>query len=339
MTEPDTDRPEGQLFEEAARWFARMRGPDAEASRGEFEAWLARGALHRGAYNRAAEIFAMGKLLQDHEADGARHPWLAQRRRMLVTGTVAAVCLAVGAGWIGLRQTAEDPKVQTTVDEQGPSGTGQFELTTRPRESAAYRLSDGSLVTLAAASRLRVDIRPEFRRLTLEAGEGRFRVAHESRPFIVYAGGGSVTARGTIFDVALSSDRRVRVRLIEGVIEVASPGRTAARRRQRLVAGQSTSFPAQEPPMAAARHSGRPAGSAQAAEAVHEYDGARLGDLIDAANRNSQRPIRIVGAIGDRRVSGRFRIDDTDLLAERIAGLFDLTVDRRSPSVILLKPR
>ena len=55
MSEPDRDRPQGQLFEEAAAWFARMRGPDAEASRDEFEAWLARGALHRSAYNRAAD--------------------------------------------------------------------------------------------------------------------------------------------------------------------------------------------------------------------------------------------------------------------------------------------
>ena len=86
MIEPERDRPKGQLFEEAAGWFARMRGPDAEASREEFEAWLARGALHRSAYNRAAEVFAMGKLLEEEETQ-ARHP----RRRLAAAAAVAAV--------------------------------------------------------------------------------------------------------------------------------------------------------------------------------------------------------------------------------------------------------
>ena len=36
-------------IEEAARWFARMRAPDAERSRAEFEAWLAGGADRRRA--------------------------------------------------------------------------------------------------------------------------------------------------------------------------------------------------------------------------------------------------------------------------------------------------
>lgn len=321
MTEPDTDRPKGQLFEEAAGWFARMRAPDAEASRGEFEAWLARGALHRSAYNRAAEIFAMGKLLQEPGADGARTPVRARRNRVPAAAAAAALlCLAAGLGWIGLRQAARPGE-----------GDRPIALASQAHSGAAYRLSDGSVVTLAAASRLTVDITARVRRLTLEDGRGRFRVAHESRPFIVYAGGGSVTARGTVFDVALSSDRRVRVRLIEGVVEVASPGRAAPPRRQRLVAGQSASF--------AVRGSAQPPGRPQAAAGVHEYDRAALSELIDAANRNSKRPIQILGTVGERRVSGRFRIDDTDLLADRIAALFDLVVDRSDPSVILLKPR
>jgi len=43
-------------------------------------------------------------------------------------------------------------------------------------------------------------------------------------------------------------------------------------------------------------------------------------------------------AIGERRISGRFRIDDPEILAERLAALFDFTVDRR-PADILIKSR
>jgi transmembrane sensor len=338
MSEPDTELPRGQLFEEAAAWFARMRGPDAVASRGDFEAWLARGALHRSAYNRAAEIFAMGKLLQDHEAEGAETDTRPECKRALVAGTVAAICLVFGAGWIGLGHTG-GPRRDSVVAEQRPDETRPLELASQKREGAVYRLNDGSIVTLAAATRLRVDMTREVRRLVLEAGEGRFNVAHERRPFIVYAGGGSVTARGTVFDVALSPDRRIRVRLIEGVIEVAVPDHSPALRRQRLVTGQSTSFVAQTAPGGAAQQSVSPGGGAQAAEAVQEYDRVRMSDLIEAANRSSKRPIRLSAALGERRVSGRFRIDDTELLADRIAALFDLIVDRSNPSVILLRPR
>ena len=338
MSEPDRDRPQGQLLEEAAGWFARMRGPDAEASRGEFEAWLARGALHRSAYNRAAEIFAMGKLLQDRDIDETRPAERRTRKSMLAAGAVAAACLVAGAGWIGLRQAAEVRSHNAPIAEQRRDGARPLELTSQ-KQAAAYRLNDGSVVTLAAATQVRVDFTPQARRLVLQAGGARFKVAHELRPFIVYAGGGSVTARGTVFDVALTSDRRVRVHLVEGVIEVAASGPAPQRRLQRLVAGQSTSFEAQDPQSSAAQQSGSLASSAHAAATVPEFDGVRLSDLIDAANRNSQRPIRISGTIGERRISGRFHIDDPELLANRIAALFDLVVDRSNPSVILLKPR
>ena len=338
MSDPDADRPRGQLFEEAAAWFARMRGPDAEASRDDFEAWLARGALHRSAYNRAAEIFAMGKLLQDPDAQDARPAERAQRRLMPAAAALAAVSLAAGAGWIGLRQAAEPHRGIAVVAGQSPTATRPLELASQTREGGMYRLNDGSLVTLGASTRLRVDMTPQARRLVLEAGESRFEVAHEARPFIVYAGGGSVTARGTVFDVALSSDRRVRVRLIEGVIDVAVPSPAPTPRRQRLVAGQSTSFAVQRRPESAQQRLFSSGGN-ESAEGPREYDGVRLSDLIEAANRSSQKPIRMSGAIGEHRVSGRFRIDDTDLLADRIAALFDLLVDRSNPSAIVLKPR
>ncbi len=49
MTVPETPPPPGprsQLQQEAATWFSRMHGPNAEDHRAEFETWLARGALH-----------------------------------------------------------------------------------------------------------------------------------------------------------------------------------------------------------------------------------------------------------------------------------------------------
>src|SRR3546814_16729928 len=40
-----------------------MRGPDAQSYRPQFEHWLSLGASHRDAYERAGEIFALGRFL------------------------------------------------------------------------------------------------------------------------------------------------------------------------------------------------------------------------------------------------------------------------------------
>lgn len=53
MAEDDMPEPKprmDQQMREASLWFARMRGPDAEEWRPQFEQWLALGASHRGAY-------------------------------------------------------------------------------------------------------------------------------------------------------------------------------------------------------------------------------------------------------------------------------------------------
>jgi ferric-dicitrate binding protein FerR (iron transport regulator) len=51
MAEDDMPEPMprmDQQMREASLWFARMRGPDAEEWRPQFEQWLALGASHRG---------------------------------------------------------------------------------------------------------------------------------------------------------------------------------------------------------------------------------------------------------------------------------------------------
>src|SRR3546814_15175781 len=78
----------------------------------------------------------------------------------------------------------------------------------------------------------------------------RFDVAHETRPFVVLAGGGSVTARGTIFDVSLDRYERVTVRLLSGAVDVERPrpikGTTGRKAVARLEPGETHSFARQE---------------------------------------------------------------------------------------------
>lgn len=349
MSEPEANPPkEDQLLREAAAWFARMRGPGAEASRPEFEAWLARGALHRGAYNRAAEIFAMGKVLSDDDASPrpTRHSRVPKPRHLILAG-LAALLAASTAGWLALRTPSDGESRQAHIAKNGIEQPAARLLATGPSERRTFRLADGSQIRLEVATTVEIAFDQTVRRLALERGKARFGVAREDRPFVVHVGGGRVTARGTMFDVGFAGERRVTVRLIEGVVEVMLPasGSQAASppAPRRLRQGETMSFIARRQGDEEARAAGvdRPsAASSEVQEEAQEYDGVKVAELIAAANRGSPRPIRLAeSAIAERRVSGRFRLDNAELLAERLAALFDLIVDRDEPAEIVLRAR
>lgn len=351
MTDPNRDPPiEEQLLEEAATWFARMRGPDAEASREDFDAWLARGALHRRAYNRASEIFAMGKLLTGEHEEQPEAPASPKRmRRPTIALAVLGVAVVAGAGSLLLRPAFDGARRNQEI-ASGESGgqQGRRLFATRANEIRSVRLADGSLIKLQGGTTLAVVFNHSLRLLALEQGLARFQVVHESRPFVVQAGGGSVTARGTMFVVALTKDRRVAVKLIQGTIDVSIPvlDRAAQGRPliRRLQSGESVSFDAARDgfPQAPATSGGsaKAAAAAPALMAVpdgaRDFDNVRLADLIAEANRRAARKIQLATpTMGERRVSGRFRIDNPELLAERLSALFDLTVQRTAGSILL----
>lgn len=282
----------------------------------------------------------MGKLLADEEAPRASDARPAAfSRRAAVVVTAVLVLVIVAAGWLTLGPgTDRDGSPRQMAANHGLL-QGEVSLRIAASDEArSVRLADGSVVKLQPGTTLMVNYDAALRRFTLKEGAARFAVAHGPRPFVVYAGGGSVTARGTLFDVALA-DRRVSVRLLEGVVEVRLPATEAASkpsaRQMRLTAGEAISFPAERAATEQPTASGPPAASA-----IRDYDSIRLADLVAQANRNASTPIRFADpAIGERKVSGRFRIDDAAVLAERLALLFDLVVDRSQPREIVLKPR
>jgi transmembrane sensor len=319
------------LAREAAHWFARMRGPDADASRAEFEAWLARGPEHRAAYNDTAEVFAMGKLLAEPgdpaPAPPPRRPVLA-----MALATVAACVVGVGA-WVATHQPgpAGDPReaIAGTTDHRRISAVADG-----PR---MVRLADGSTVRLGDGTILDVDIASGQRSLRLVRGQARFEVAHEPRPFIVFAGGGSVTARGTIFEVVLARSGKVDVRLLQGGIDVAMPRQapSAVPAMRRLKAGEGVSFTAQpDIPQASPKTAGA---TAVPLAAARDFEAVPVAELVAEANREAPRPIRLADAsLGAQRVSGRFRVDDPELLARRLGALFGRAVDVGNPREIVL---
>ncbi|MES2449628.1 MAG: FecR domain-containing protein [Pseudomonadota bacterium] len=320
------------LAREAAHWFARMRSPDAEDSRVEFEAWLAQAPEHRAAYNRTSEIFAMGKLLAEPD-EPVPVPLPARRRRVLAVAlAVVAACVIGIGGWMTSRPPGLAPDQRGAVARS----TDRRTISTIAGEARVVRLGDGSTVHLGDRTVLDIDIGGRQRSLRLRQGQARFEVAHEPRPFIVFAGGGSVTARGTIFEVALTRMGKVDVRLLQGAVDVALPREASAQPAiRKLAVGEGVSFVAR-PDVTATPAA--PAGvDAVPSAAARDFDATSVAELVALANHGSARPIRLADtSLASERVSGRFRVDDTGLLARRLAGLFGLDVDTDDPREIIL---
>ncbi len=342
MTGVDRSDRKGAMREVAATWFAVMRGPDAEVRRAEFEAWLAQDSLHRETYSRIAEIFSLGKGLAtpaSRQQPAAAVPDRGRARYPIIALSLVVATLGGGAWMIGLAQSGLHTKPQSIRAETGPLALNA-RYATRRGQISRIRLADGSTITLDTNSSIAVAFDKTSRLLRLRSGRARFDVAHEDRLFVVSAGTGSVTARGTVFDVAVQSTGTVAVRLLRGVIDVALPGNTAERLTRKPVVERLR--PGQQVVMAgttltAARSLSSPI-DANWPDGELDCDRASLATVARAANRYGNIRIALADpALGNLRVSGAIRIDDSRKLADRLALLFDLRVDHSDPTRLVLR--
>lgn len=340
---PDT------LLEEGAIWFARMRGPDAGDFQEEFEQWRAGSSLHQAAYERAGEIFAAGRFLA---AERMSHTHIANDNARSAGGTwkwlavaavvglgIALVAMGIQQRSMGVGGGAESHGIaqvgNSSEQRQHVGGNGQ---------AGPVRLSDGSLVTLKPGSIVSQYFSADRRELRLEKGEARFEVAHEGRPFVVEAGGGIVTARGTIFDVRLAEGRQVTVKLLRGAIDVERPKRAdgGSSPFSRLSAGESLSFLSNGTPIGQAISAGIPASIPGPVDYARprEFDRTPLTAVLAETRAASGVTIFVADAgLGQMRVSGRFRVDDGQQVAERLAALFDLKVEQSAPDQVTLRQK
>lgn len=199
---PADDPDESDAHEAAIDWWVRRRAarlaPDETA---QFESWLA------DPENRAAflEVEKMCGELDRLEEPAAARSGGKGRRRLALAGVAASLL----AAWLA----PVDVWLAWSADHRTAIG-----------ETRLVTLEDGSRVHLNARSAIAVHFEGVQRRVALLYGEAWFDVAPApERPFVVEARGGTVTARGTSFDVALEHEG-VRVAVTEHRVGVASGG-------------------------------------------------------------------------------------------------------------------
>lgn len=346
QSDPPFSADSERLRQEASAWLARMQRPDADMFKRELDAWLAADPGHLAAYNRVTERFNNAKILSTSTRYAATEgPKSRTKGRMLVPLAAACITMAIAslmlsrAYWSPMGNPGSESSAVASRDTR--NNAGQRYLVSGHGQIRSFRLVDGSLITLDTDSRLRVAYDGQARHLWLEQGRGRFSVAHEARPFTVYAGAGAVTARGTVFDVAVDQEKAVHVALLKGVIDVAMPtpahGSEAAPTIRQLSQGQQIAFGGAVPlPIA------MPLVKTEVSwpDGMIEFEAAPLGDIVAHANRYAARPIRFgEPGLDQLKASGRFRINDPERLADNLAGLLDLTVDKGDPSRIVLHAR
>jgi len=237
--------PAGNPWYEALDWHTRLReAGDGELSHDKirpWQTWVSEEA-NRRVFDQVSKMLEDGpalrrrRLLQLDTRDPATEPALitpstphqkvglapeVERasilwvRRMPFARVVAAV-LAVIALWGALMMgwrpgyffMPHSPTVQAHLYQ------------TAAGESHSIPLEDGSSVVLGTQSAISVQFGVQHRWVTLERGEAWFKVAHNPTwPFVVAAGGGTITAVGTAFAVRRASNH-VFVSVTDGTVDV-----------------------------------------------------------------------------------------------------------------------
>lgn len=215
----------GGASPEALHRFVRYHSGDVRpADERELAEWLAADPAHRAEYEQLDRIWndidhlAKAPFLELEEArawwkevTSGSSTWFHARRwraaMPVSAGAFAALALLiVGTAWWSMI------RVEVTDYRTGKG------------EQRTVVLSDGSTVILGADTALSAELSGGRRAVILHHGEALFSVQHEAdRPFDVVAANGTVRDVGTQFAVYASSDR-VRVSVIEGLVEVRTHG-------------------------------------------------------------------------------------------------------------------
>jgi transmembrane sensor len=202
MKEFETD----PVYMKALEWFVLLQDKAVSADdRRAFSVWIASDPAHKAAYERAQTLwqrFDAVKPEYDRFRQSGRPSGRRVGRRGVVLGGLAALVLLPGAYVL-----SRDDLFATYK-----TGVG---------ERRSFTLADGSLVELGSYSALSVNFSDNSRNLVLHEGQGFFQVASDhSRPFVVSANDGTITALGTAFDVKLA-DQAVTVSVVEHAVSVA----------------------------------------------------------------------------------------------------------------------
>jgi transmembrane sensor len=328
------------LERKAATWVVRIEEDRARHESG-LRRWVgrnpARAELYGSAYRAYHEAGTMARKVY-----GARSPrkegefsaarWTDRRYLVLAIG----LSLLVAAGGTSLVLSLLNGS--SVVTEVAPKTDEAY--ATRIGEIRSIRLKDGSNVILDTDSVIRIAFTKQKRSVVLDHGRARFEVVHDGdRPFVVWAGGGTVTDRGTVFDV--EAYKAIRVRLISGEIDVrypSVPGKPPLA-PVHLSAGQQLRF---DPSMATPPEKPEEShpSDAQWVSGMKTFDDVPISQVIEEVNRYSTTKIELDDqSLSSHRVFLDLDVRDTEDVAHNLAVYLQLDIDSSRPGYLVLQSK
>lgn len=315
----------------AADWFAKLQGDPALEDWAAFQAWLEADPAHAAAYEAVEAVWLDLEDLPANDSvfDPVVQPPLAsnvtpmrrragapRRRRMLIGLGVAAAAAAAIVALVAAPRLGQ------------PDFT---DYSTRHGETRQIALADGSRLTLAPSTTLRVRLGAKQRDVTLVDGQASFDVAHlEERPFVVAVDTRQVRVLGTEFNI-LNHAGRVAVSVRRGLVSVSGGPEGAVR----LARGQQL---AQAPGAAPKVTTVQPDAALGWISGKLIYDRAPLTQVVADLNRYVETPIRVDPDAAAVTVSGVLLVDEEAAMIRRLE-MFAPIVAETTPDGVILKAK
>lgn len=326
-----TDTPEPiprHIHDAAGEWLVRRQGDASPMVEKAFAAWVAVDRRHRIAYEQAERDWQDSGQLVRSEIGRTRKlgraPFLMRHNTHVAAASLGVVAM-LGIGTAGLLQYGS-PVALVSSAQAAIYDTQLGEIRT-------LSLPDGSQLTLDTATRVEVVLSSGERRVSLERGRARFRVAPDSkRPFTVAVRGGTITARSTLFDVSVTAATPA-VAVLEGRVDLTRMEGGRARLIRTLAAGQTADLDSTAAPRP------MPTGETRWVSGMLALDRTPLAQAVGAINRYNRIQLRLADPrLSKLMTTGAFQVRQPEAFAQAVAASFGLGIDRSDPGVLLLRP-
>jgi transmembrane sensor len=313
--------PSDAMISQAAHWLAVLQGEDvSHADRKAFHSWRHADPRHHLAVARMEALMGAFDDLPSVPSRKALSRTFTPAPASFFRPGFQAIALVgvLACGWFGVEQAPV-----WLADQRTHIG-----------ERREISLSDGSQLRLNSDSALDVEFDERQRLIDLRKGEIWVEVAKDQhRPFVVRTDQGTITALGTRFVVRKAADGAVQVSVLESAIAAKAQRsgdvKVATGEQATLKDGlvQTPQVFGNQDPAAWTR-------------GVLKVDDQPLSDVLQALAVYRHGVLQFdEQALAGLRVSGLFRLDDTDAALATLADNLPIKVEHYTDLFVMITPK
>ncbi|MBM0105854.1 FecR domain-containing protein [Steroidobacter sp. S1-65] len=311
----DTNGMPPELVTEAATWCARMNSDNVSAEEKlALEGWLADDPRRRAAFDAMSRMI-MDPALVAALQESASNPTAETSVTRRLPSVVRLPGLAAAIGLLSLLVCLAWPWLNLAL-------TPQTLVVTRSGETRTVVLADGSRLELSGGTSLLVRLGAARRAVRMQQGEVFFTVARDAdRPFIVETEDGRVQVRGTAFDLSQTRDG-LEIAVHHGRVAFGPNGWFAS--AIDLVAGEKADL--NDSVLSPVKPFDVNGGDWRSGWL--QTDGVTLGGLAERLGRRHNVTVSVEPALTNKRIAGRFRLNDPEALLRKLAIIHGFSVTR-----------